>query len=288
MHVTADPSPTVRRWELASRLRQLRLAAGRSVDDAAKELMCSTAKISRMETAGRGAQARDVRDLCRLYGVPDSIRDDLIRTAADARKNGWWKDFRSIDERVGTFIGLETAAAELRIFDPVLVIGLFQTAEYTSHLLNGLRPTGELTPEWIAETVEVRGRRQTRLLSGELRVHAITDEAALRRQVGGRSVMLDQIERLLANATLSNVTLQVVPFAAGPHPGLDGSFQHLRFPIDQVDDLVFIEGLQGNFILDRAADVNRYLAVFDDISKRFALSPAETVTWLTTLRAELS
>jgi transcriptional regulator with XRE-family HTH domain len=284
--VATSSNPTARRWELAARLRQLRLDAGRSVDEAAAELMCSAAKISRMETAGRGVQPRDVRDLCRFYGVSDAIRDDLIQAASDARKPGWWQDFRTLDEQVATFIGLETAAEELKFFDPLRLVGLFQTPEYTTALIRNLRPTGELTEQWIAEMVAVRSKRQERMHSEHLRVHAITDEAALRRPVGGPAVMLEQIDRLLTDALLPNVTLQIVPFSVGPYPGLDGSFQHLRFPAGQLDGVVFVEGLLGNFLLDKPVDVDRYLTVFDDISSRFALPAEQTVEWLRALRAE--
>jgi transcriptional regulator with XRE-family HTH domain len=286
--VATSSNPTARRWELAARLRQLRLDAGKSVEEAAAELMCSAAKISRMETAGRGVQPRDVRDLCRFYGVPDGVRDDLMQAAADARKPGWWQDFRSLDEQVTTFIGLETAAEELRAFDPVRLLGQFQSPEYTTALLADLRPEGELTAQWIAETVAVRSRRQERMHSGQLRVHAITDEAVLRRPVGGTEIMVGQIDRLLADSALPNVTLQVVPFTAGPYPGLDGSFNHLRFPAGQIEDVAFVEGLLGNFLLDKTVEVDRYLAVFDDISLRFALPPDRTTTWLKALRAEIS
>src|SRR5690349_6284212 len=156
--VAASSNPTARRWELAARLRQLRLDAGKSVDEAAAELMCSAAKISRMETAGRGVQPRDVRDLCRFYGVSDAIRDDLIQAASDARKPGWWQDFRTIDEQVTTYIGLETAAEELKYFDPLRLLGLLQTPEYSTALIRNLRPAGELTDQWIAETVAVRSK----------------------------------------------------------------------------------------------------------------------------------
>lgn len=283
-----NSNPTARRWELAARLRQLRLEAGRSVDEAAAELMCSAAKISRMETAGRGVQPRDVRDLCRFYGVSDAIRDDLIQAASDARKPGWWQDFRTLDEQVSTYVGLETAAEELKYFDPLRLLGLFQTSEYSTALLRDLRPVGELTDQWIAETVAVRSKRQERMHSAQLRVHAIIDEAALRRPIGGAEIMLRQIDRLLSDAARPNVTLQVVPFSVGPYPGLDGSFQHLRFPAEQLDGVVFVEGLLGNFLLDKSADVDRYLAVFDDISRRYALPADQTSTWLKALRAELS
>ncbi len=64
-------SPTVRQRELAARLRQLRHDRGLTVDDVAKELLCSSTKISRIETAARRPSLRDVRDLCRVYGIAD-------------------------------------------------------------------------------------------------------------------------------------------------------------------------------------------------------------------------
>src|SRR3954453_3970382 len=109
-------SPTARRWQLAAQLRRLRQAAGVSVEQAAGELMCSVAKISRMETAGRGVQPRDVRDLCRLYGVSDEVREQLMQAGVEARRPGWWQEFPSLDEHASTFIGLESGASQFRAF----------------------------------------------------------------------------------------------------------------------------------------------------------------------------
>src|SRR4051812_502769 len=117
-------SPTARRWQLAARLRALRDVAGVTVEDAARELMCSVAKISRMETAGRGVAPRDVRDLCRLYQVSDAERDELIQFANDAKKPGWWQDYRTLDETTATFIGLETAADRFQWFEGLRMPGL--------------------------------------------------------------------------------------------------------------------------------------------------------------------
>lgn len=285
--MASSSNPTARRWELAARLRQMRLEAGKSVDEAAAELMCSAAKISRMETAGRGVQPRDVRDLCRFYGVPDSVRDDLIQAATDARKPGWWQDFRTIDEQIATFIGLEDAAIDSKYFDPLRMPGPFQTADFTRALLSRLRKPGELTPEWIEETISLRVKRQQRVISGALPIHAILDEAVLSRTIGGRDTMLGQIDRLLEECTRPTVTIQIVPFSVGAYPGLDGSFQHLRFPNGQINDVVFVEGLLGNFLLDKAQDVERYLSFFEDISLRFALPASETAGWLTARRRQI-
>ena len=278
--VAASSSPTARRWELAARLRKLRLDAGVSVEEAAAELLCSPAKISRMETAGRGVQPRDVRDLARFYKIPDAVRDQLMTLAAEARKPGWWQDFRTVDEQAATLIGLEGAAVKARWFEAMRVPGLLQTADFTQALLPHVRPPGELTEVWISESVAIRGLRRRRLESGELTLHAIIDEAALHRPVGGAAVMSAQMGRLLADAARPNVSIQVIPFAQGPHPGVDGAFELLAFPPGLLNEVVHVEGLLGNFMIDRQSEVERYSRVFEDLAGRHSLSPEETISWL--------
>ncbi len=286
--MVAEPSPVARRWQLAAQLRKLREDADKTIEDTAAELMCSVAKVSRMETAGRGIQPRDVRDLCRFYGVPEAVRDELVQFAIEAQRPGWWHDFRTIDEQVATYIGLETAAQSARGADALRLPSLLQTPEFTAALLDGIRYPPEKTNTWIEETLQARGKRQERVKSGELQLHVIIDEAALRRPIGGRDVMVAQVERLLADGTLPNVTIQVIPFDSGPHPGLEGSFQHLRFPAGQLNDIVFVEGMLGNSILDKSAVVDQYFMVFEYLSKECALPPANALEWLELLLRELT
>jgi transcriptional regulator with XRE-family HTH domain len=284
----AGSNPTVSRLELAARLRELRQEAGKSLEDAAAELMCSVAKISRMETGGRGVQPRDVRDLCRLYDVAIEVRNELMEMVAQARSPSWWqRDFRNLDDQTTTFIGLEDAAVELRIFDGLRIPGLLQTSDFTRSLLRDLRPPGELETQWIEDTVAARERRQKRIESGALHLHAIIDEATLRRPVGGPQVMSEQILRLLMEVSRPNVTLQVIPFSQGAHPGMEGSFHHLTFG-RRIHNMVYVEGLLGNFILDKGDEVEHYRIVFDDLGQRFALDVSESRRWLESLLASIS
>jgi transcriptional regulator with XRE-family HTH domain len=282
-----EPNPTAHKWELAARLRQLRTEAGMSVEDAAAELMCSAAKISRMETAGRGVQLRDIRDLCRLYGVSAATQAELMQLAKDAKTPGWWQDFRTIEDPRTTFFGLENAASDMQVVEVLRVPGLFQTEEFTRALLPWVRPPGELSDQWIDETIRARAKRQIRISSGELRFHVIIDEAALRRPVGSAAVMLRQIERLLVDAARPNVTVQIIPFSRGPHPGIDGSFHRLSFPNGRIADVVFVEGLLGDFVLDKAHEVNHYQVVFDYMSTNVAYDAYDTTRWLKALADDL-
>jgi transcriptional regulator with XRE-family HTH domain len=285
---TADPGPVARRWQLAAQLRELREDAGKTIEQTAAELMCSVAKVSRMETAGRGIQPRDVRDLCRFYGVPEAVQDELVQFAVEAQRPGWWHDFRTMDEQVATYIGLETAAQSARGSDVLTVPGLLQTSEFTAAWLTGIRLPAQKTNTWIKETLQARSKRQERVKSGDLDVHVVIDEAALRRPIGGRKVMSGQVERLLADAMLPNVTVQVIPLELGPHPGLEGPFQYLRFPTGQLHDLVFVEGMLGNFILDKGAVVHQYFLVFEHLTTECALPPANTLEWLESRLRELT
>jgi hypothetical protein len=177
-------------------------------------------------------------------------------------------------------MGLEDAATMVRNFDLSRLPGLLQTPEYTRNMVRDLRPPGELTAQWIEDTVASREQRQKRLETGELQLHAIVDEAVLSRRMGDDEVMREQIQRLIDNSSKSNVTLQVIPFDRGPHPGMEGSFQYMTFADQRMDDVVYVEGLLGNSLLDKRAEVSRYLIVFDDLSTRFALDQRASRAWL--------
>lgn len=280
---TAPSNPTVRRLELAARLRDLRLAAGRSMEEVAAELMCSTAKISRLETGERGIQPRDVRDLCRFYDVEEEERDRLIRLAEESRKPGWWQDYRTLDQRAATFVALESEATEIRFAQGLIIPGLLQTHEYARALVSALRPPGGMGQEQVDDIVRLRAQRQNRLLRGEIHFATVVDEAAFQRVVGSAAVMRGQMERLIDLVQMSCVTFQVIPFRAGAHPLLEGSFQHLRLAA-RLPDVVHVEGLLGTFIIDDPVQVQAYWEIYGHLSKNLALGREASLDWLSTER----
>lgn len=277
---TGSSNPTVRRRELARRLRELRLTAGRSVDEVAKELMCSAAKVSRLETGERGVQQRDIRDLCRFYGVSDAERDYLMKLAQEAAKRGWWQDFGSLDQQVATFVALESAAKEIRFAQGMILPGLLQTAEFTRELLPHLRSPGEMNATRVEEAVRLRERRQQRLLNGDVRFTTVVDQAAFARVVGSAGVMWRQLDWLIELCDLPSVSIQVVPFGVGPHPVLEGSFQYLSLGAPGEDEMVFVEGLLGAFLIDDREQVRRYCEIFHFLSQDVALSVDDSLEWI--------
>jgi transcriptional regulator with XRE-family HTH domain len=289
--MASPSSPTARRYELARRLRDLRLAARKSTEEVARELECSTAKVSRIETGQRSVQALDIKVLSRFYGVPDSIRDELMTLAVEARRRGWWQDFRSLDEQTQTYIGLESAADTTLQIEILRVPGLLQTRRYMRSFIPSLRPPGFLGAETLGQIVEARLKRQERLLSGDLELRVVIDEAVFARRLEPPEVMREQVEHLLRMVTLPNVRLQVLPFAAGPHPGLDGSFQLLLFANDSLQETVYIEGQYGQFLIradERPEVVSRYRDVHTHVSQSVALSESESHSWLHRRRKELT
>ena len=275
------PNPTASRRALAARLRRMRMAAGRSTEDAARELMVSASKISRLESGERMPQARDVRDLARYYGAVPEDLDHLQRLVSEARRKGWWEDYSTEDEQGELYLGLETAASRLDMFENLRWPGLLQTREMTRVLLEHLRPPGEFSPQFIDDQVAVRQKRQERLVSGELFFHIVLDEAMFHRPMGQGAVER-QVERIIDLVdSLTNLVVQAVPFAAGPYPGLDGTFHILSYPDDtDLEETVFVEGLRGNTVIERPAMVERYRTIFKSISSQNALSASETREWL--------
>ena len=274
MATSPRTSPTVLRWELGARLRALLTRAGLSIDDASKELMCSQAKVSRMETAGRGIQPRDVRDLCRLYAVSDEVRDELIKMANDARRPGWWQQYGTLNEQTATYIGLESAATSIMALESRVFPGLLQTPAYAQVLLQALVPL-----EQVDDMVETRKRRFERVRNREVQLAALLDEAVFDRTLGRPDIMGDQLEFIIECASRDNITIQMIPLTAEPNPGIHGSFMHLAFGGRELLDVIFFESILGNTFVDRPNEVEQYVHAYE-ASEKQALSPEKTLEWL--------
>jgi len=254
VHVVADRSPTLRRRELASQLRDLRKRSGRTVDDIARELLCSPPKISRIETGVRPASLRDVRDLCRIYGVDDALRDRLMTLAREAKQEGWWNRYGDI--AIDPMIGLEIEAAQISSYESCVIPWMFQTREYARAVIRGILP--RIADGVMDERVAARLTRQE-IITRESPPHfwSLVDESAIRRRVGSNQVMRDQLKAMVELAAIPNMTLQVVPFSLGAHPGLNNTFTLLEFESAQ-PPVVSMENMAGSLYLERGSDVDRY------------------------------
>lgn len=271
--MTRGQGPTVRRRRLASELRRLRESADLTIDEVGEKLECSASKISRIETGHVGVTPRDVRDMLELYGLAGEEREALVQLAREARKRGWWHAYNEVF--TGAFVGLEADASSLRAFQALLVPGLLQTERYTLAVIRAMRPGADEGE--IARRVAARMARQQLLADPNPPEYwAVIDEAVLHRMVGGPDVMAEQLERLLRVAEQPHVTIQVVPFGAGAHPGMEGPFLILGFPEQADPDVVYVDSTSSGVYLEMPPDVRRYSLMFDHL-RATALKPDDTV-----------
>ncbi|GAA2449030.1 helix-turn-helix transcriptional regulator [Streptomyces mauvecolor] len=277
--MASNVNPTVRRRRLGQELRRLRELKGMTAEEVAERLLVSQSKISRLENGRRSISQRDVRDLCGVYEVEDHrIVDSLMQMAKDSRQQGWWHAFGDIPYSV--YIGLETDAASLRVYDPQVVPGLLQTPQYAEALIAGALP--ETAPTDVEKRVNVRLRRQERVRAAEnpLRLWVVIDEAALRRRVGDKQLMIDQLEFLIERSQLPHFTVQVLPFSMGAHPGINGQYAILEFPDASDSSVVYIEGVTSDLYLEKANDVQKYSVMYEHLRAQ-ALNVDQTREFIT-------
>lgn len=262
----ARGGPTASRIALGAQLRRLREASRITTGQASEAIRATPSKISRLERGRSSARQRDVADLLTLYGVIDEAeREPLLTLARQASAPGWWQQYGDVLPRwFELYIGLEEAASIIRAYEVQFVHGLMQTEDYARAVIliaHAHAPVAE-----IDRRVSVRMRRQQLLTQpGAPRLWAVLDEAALRRPPGGPEVMRAQLEHLLRVTELPNVTLQIIPFRAGPHAAAGGPFTIVRFPGPDLPDLVYLEQLDSALYLDQPDDVTGYLTVMDQL-----------------------
>jgi len=272
--VSRSASPVVRRKVLAARLRRLRLAAGLTLEDAARALEFSTATMSRIENEQRLPRVRDVRDLARLYGAGDDVAADLAELVEASKEAGWWEKYSEIDDDYGSLIGHESAAVSIGEYRGSTIPGLLQAPAYIrAYLTDAINPqrVNPFTPKDISRRVEVAMQRQQILSSSSLQSYsAFLDEATVRRCVGGAAVMAEQLHHLVDLLDrIERVSIRLIPFDRGAHPGQPGGFCLLRLPEEEVSDVVYVDSLAGQLFLETTEDLTRHervLARLQDIA----------------------
>ncbi len=276
----ADVSPTIRQRELGIRLREFRTAKGLTVEDAARQLLCSPTKISRAETGARRPTLRDVRDLCQIYGVDPDTSGELMELAREARKPGWWTRYN--DPRIAPLAGLEQAATAITCFGMYVVPALLQTEEYARALIKGIAPG--IDPDTLSQRVEARMIRQKRLYQPKPpRYRALLDEAVLHRRVGGTAVMRAQLEKMLSLMREERAAVQLIPYEAGAYPAMESNFDYLEFGGSKLPGLVFVEGLVSDQYLERPDELDRYRAALGYL-RAVALNPRDSAGRIRQLR----
>ena len=283
--MTSVQNPTVRRRRLALELRRLREGAKLTCEDVAARLECSASKVSRIETGRVSVSPRDVRDILEIYDVPADQREALVQLARDSRQKGWWQAYGdTVQPHLVTYLGMESAASEIRVFRVGRLPELLQTEGYARAMITAGRAGATVAD--VDRQVALLMERQRLAKATPPRLWVVIDEAALRRQVGGPEVMRIQLEYLREVSSMPNVFLQVIPFGGGAHMAMDLPFVAMSFPDLIAPDVVCIGYPTGVLWIEELDEVDRYNRLFHHLQAA-ALSFVESVALMTSVLKDM-
>ncbi len=267
---------TVAKRRLSRRLTELRHESGHTANHVCDVLNWGRGKVGRFEAnQWKRPEMSDVRDLLRVYGVSGAEQDELEALAMRARVRGWWRDYPEVFEN--EFAGFENDAVRIRVFMPLLLPGLLQTADYTEAMLRfGSRP-----PTWRRRAMMARQRRREildRTDGTAPRVVAVITEASLMYRWGSRGDRQDQIEHLMELSARPGIELRIQRFEDGPPQGIFSPVNIFELP-DSEPAIVFTETDTAIQEVSQTDLVHGYSHTFDRASDA-ALEPADTTAYL--------
>lgn len=278
--------PTIRRWQLGDELRRARVSADVTPKEAAAEIEVTPGTLSKIEGGKQLIKAMYIKLLAPKYGMSEADRARLLELAEEANQPGYWVTYsKLVPDWFRLFLGYEHDASTLRAYESELMPGLLQTPGYARAVALANKPTSTIAE--LDRQVELRRARQQRLTDDEPpNLHAVLNEAVLLRKVGGAEVMGEQLRHLAGLSELPHVTIQVLPFEAGAHPAMTAPFLLLGFDDEPRMNTVYLENGRGSLYLEKAADLNRYEAMFDQLAE-MAMTPEDSRTCLVRVAANL-
>lgn len=285
-------SPTVIRRYIQLELRRLREAAGLSQAEAAQRLDTTKARIGHFETARNLPRLPDVEVLLPYYGAPELIEQfkELILQIRDAPPVFDLDPTLNLLPGVDMYVGLEQGASTMFTYDAILVNGILQCRTYAAAVIRGASIGDDPQPDvQVDAQVDLRMRRQAALdrIDPRLRITAVINEGVLHQRVGGEAVAADQLDYLLVLAGRDNVAIRVLPYAAGAHPGMQGPFTRLEFPIQRDPGVVYLEDVSGGRYLDDTENLDKYAAVRDRLME-LALPEPQSLSLISKIRGEFA
>jgi len=243
--------------ELSRALVALRSLTGLRQKEVEAQTGISQAQLSRIERGKSLPTPEETAQLARLYGADQPRIDELVQMTRDAKAG--IRDTRLVVQRGNTLAmqqrwkRIEGEARVVRSYQPALILGVLQTVEYSSIVLD--QPAD-------SPVVEDRARRHERLIREPDRRHLlIQTEGSLRLRVGSPSVMARQADHLVETSRLANVQIGVIPesrimdFTAGT-----------GFHI--YDDTVVVVGLEvAAATLTDPDDIRHFRALYERLSE---------------------
>ncbi|MGA9311932.1 MAG: helix-turn-helix transcriptional regulator [Pseudonocardiaceae bacterium] len=256
--------PTIRSRELGEGLRQAMQHAGLTGKQAAQALDVSPSFVSMLLSGKRATSEADIAAFLGVCRVKGPERDRLLALRREQDTPGWFQQHGSrLPQQLITLIDHENKAVTISDFQPMVVPGLLQTAEYARALI---QETVNVPPGEVDGRVAARLARQS--LFSRDRPAAFTyylHEFALRLPVGGPVVMAEQLEHLRRMSTRSYLTLRVLPAARGGHAGIAGAFKLMEFA--EFKPVTYLDSETACLFLERPEEIAAYRRILAALAK---------------------
>jgi transcriptional regulator with XRE-family HTH domain len=288
--MATDQGPVVQSALLRTELIRLRKDRGLTQEQVALDLDWSPSKLIRVEGGRSSVTKVDLDALLTEYGISsESTRERLQALNRGTRERAWWVSYRDeINSSYLDYVGYEAGAAFIRQFESGFVPGLLQTPEYaevlTANSVDAVR---------VAPVVKLRLQRQAELArrSTPPRQYYVVDEAVIRRHVGisqDPGVMPAQLRHIADRAEREEfLTIRVIPFNIGAHPGLSGPFTLLEFD-NAMPDLLYIDaGREMSLITGSDPRIGQYADDFETLVET-SLPAADSVEFIKQVAEEMS
>ncbi|MET9216235.1 MULTISPECIES: helix-turn-helix domain-containing protein [unclassified Nocardia] len=255
-------NPADAREALGARLRELRRTAGITGRALADQAGWGESKVSKIENGRQTPSSDDLRAYCAHTGTPDQLAD-LLATLhnVETAVTEWRKVLGTGTQRQQKAnVRLAEESEMIRIYQPQIIPGILQTAEYAAAVLRRYVEFYR-APDDVDQGVAARIERQQLLYSGRRKFHILVAEQALHTTVGDDAVMVGQLDRLLAVAGLSRVLLGIIPAKA------EMPIQATNFVVfDQ--RLVTVEAITAELRVTQPREIAVYLRAFDGLVRQ--------------------
>lgn len=277
-----NQSLSLRTQWLGERLKTARVAAGLTLADAAAQLHLTDTSLSRFEKGYVRIRRPYVKEMIDFYGVSNHReRDVLLRLNDDSWRKDWW-DGNASDLEMGFLdhTWLESRAARICQFAPMLIPGLVQTAEYAEAMaIEGFGT--DASAEAVAQTVELRTHRQ-KAITGDspTALSIVMEDAAIRRRIGGQDIYRLQLQHLLDVHESPHIDIRILQ-VTGWHPGLAGPFTYFEMP-DPYPHVAYIENIAGRTFVEDESNVARFRHTYDELCTT-ALTPRKSIEFIKNL-----
>lgn len=254
-----DRNPTLAQWQLAQELKRLR--GDRKFNEVVKEARTTGGSLARWETPGdRGSVPGPaaVERLLQIYEAEDQL-ERILALRKEARQPDRWQPY-DLERSYRTYANIESQATLIESYQSQLVPGIAQTEDYARAVIGAtLHPTSD-----VGREIKVRMERQRLLSSAQPpELWLIVTEGTLLQQIGGATVMAEQVEHLIELSQESNITLQILPFSSGAHVAM-------RIPAFVIMGIaqhgitaVYAEGQTASMFLTDPEDLTEYGTIFN-------------------------